>query len=99
MRIKVHHVSQSVAPRTLLRRAHACASASHSSIVCGLQFNFASLISYCSQYMTLDPQDLVVTGTPAGVGRLAPGDEVVVELNCGPRLVNTVGGQSRFRWQ
>lgn len=58
--------------------------------VSDLQFNFASLISYCSQYMTLLPQDLIVTGTPAGVGALAPGDEVVVELNCGPRLVNTV---------
>lgn len=58
--------------------------------VSDLQFNFASIISYCSQYMTLEPQDLIVTGTPAGVGPLAPGDEVVVELNCGPRLVNTV---------
>ncbi len=58
--------------------------------VSDLQFNFASVISYCSQYMTLEPQDLIVTGTPAGVGPLAAGDEVVVELNCGPRLVNTV---------
>ena len=55
-----------------------------------LTFNFASLISYVSQYMTLEPGDLIATGTPAGVGPLAEGDEVAVELNCGPRLVNTV---------
>jgi 2-keto-4-pentenoate hydratase/2-oxohepta-3-ene-1,7-dioic acid hydratase in catechol pathway len=53
-----------------------------------LTFNFASLISYCSQYMTLEAGDIIATGTPAGVGPLAPGDEVAIELNCGPRLVN-----------
>lgn len=55
-----------------------------------LTFNFASLISYASQYFTLEAGDLIVTGTPAGVGQLNAGDEVVVELNCGPRLVNSV---------
>jgi len=55
-----------------------------------LTFNFASLISYISQYMTLEAGDIIATGTPAGVGALNPGDEVVVELNCGPRLVNSV---------
>lgn len=55
-----------------------------------LTFNFASLISYISQYMTLEAGDVIATGTPAGVGPLAVGDEVAVELNCGPRLVNTV---------
>lgn len=53
-----------------------------------LTFNFASLISYCSQYMTLEAGDIIATGTPAGVGPLSPGDEVVIELNCGPRLTS-----------
>jgi 2-keto-4-pentenoate hydratase/2-oxohepta-3-ene-1,7-dioic acid hydratase in catechol pathway len=30
--------------------------------------------------MTLEPGDLIATGTPAGVGRLAPGDVVEVEI-------------------
>ena len=30
--------------------------------------------------MTLEPGDLIATGTPAGVGPLAPGDTVEVEL-------------------
>ncbi len=55
-----------------------------------LAFNFASLVSYISQYMTLEAGDVIATGTPAGVGPLQPGDEVAVELNCGPRLVNSV---------
>jgi 2-keto-4-pentenoate hydratase/2-oxohepta-3-ene-1,7-dioic acid hydratase in catechol pathway len=45
-----------------------------------------SVVAYLSQLMTLEPGDLVSTGTPAGVGSvrqprvwLKPGDEVVVE--------------------
>jgi 2-keto-4-pentenoate hydratase/2-oxohepta-3-ene-1,7-dioic acid hydratase in catechol pathway len=53
-------------------------------------FGFANLISYISQIMTLEAGDLIVTGTPAGVGPLSPGDTVSVALNCGPVLENTV---------
>jgi len=31
-------------------------------------FSCAHLVSYCSRVMTLEPGDLIVTGTPAGVG-------------------------------
>ncbi|MBF0107110.1 MAG: fumarylacetoacetate hydrolase family protein [Deltaproteobacteria bacterium] len=34
----------------------------------------AELISYISQIMTLDPMDIIATGTPEGVGPLKPGD-------------------------
>lgn len=52
-------------------------------------FNCEELISYISQYMTLEPGDLIMTGTPEGVilGKpieervyLKPGDEVTVEV-------------------
>ncbi len=43
-------------------------------------FNIPFLLSYISQIMTLEPGDLVCTGTPAGVGRLSAGDMVEVEL-------------------
>jgi len=35
-----------------------------------------ALVRYISSIMTLEPGDLIVTGTPAGVGRLVPGDTV-----------------------
>jgi 2-keto-4-pentenoate hydratase/2-oxohepta-3-ene-1,7-dioic acid hydratase in catechol pathway len=38
------------------------------------------LIAYISAIMTLEPGDLIATGTPAGVGPLAPGDTVEVEV-------------------
>jgi 2-keto-4-pentenoate hydratase/2-oxohepta-3-ene-1,7-dioic acid hydratase in catechol pathway len=39
-----------------------------------LIFNFDYLISYISQYFTLQTGDLIFTGTPAGVGKIAIGD-------------------------
>ena len=43
-------------------------------------FDAGALLAYISRVMTLEPGDLVATGTPAGVGTLSPGDEVEVEL-------------------
>jgi 2-keto-4-pentenoate hydratase/2-oxohepta-3-ene-1,7-dioic acid hydratase in catechol pathway len=39
-----------------------------------------SLVSFISRVMTLEPGDVVTTGTPPGVGPLADGDRVEVEL-------------------
>lgn len=50
-------------------------------------FNIRHLISYCSQMFTLEPGDIILTGTPDGVGLgqkpprfLADGDEVTVSV-------------------
>lgn len=43
-------------------------------------FSIPFLISYVSRIMTLEPGDLLATGTPEGVGPLIPGDRVEVEV-------------------
>ena len=43
-------------------------------------FSIPRLVAHVSAIMTLEPGDLIATGTPAGVGRLAPGDVVEVEI-------------------
>jgi 2-keto-4-pentenoate hydratase/2-oxohepta-3-ene-1,7-dioic acid hydratase in catechol pathway len=45
-----------------------------------MAFSIPFLLSYISHIMTLEPGDLVATGTPEGVGPLQPGDEVEVEI-------------------
>ena len=45
-----------------------------------MHFPIPDLLAYISGVMTLEPGDLVLTGTPAGVGRLSPGDTVEVEI-------------------
>ena len=39
------------------------------------------LVSYVSQVMTLLPGDVLLTGTPAGIGPMQPGDVVEVEIS------------------
>jgi 2-keto-4-pentenoate hydratase/2-oxohepta-3-ene-1,7-dioic acid hydratase in catechol pathway len=53
-------------------------------------FAIPALLAYISRVMTLEPGDLVLTGTPAGVGPLAPGDEVEVEVVGHSRVTNNV---------
>jgi 2-keto-4-pentenoate hydratase/2-oxohepta-3-ene-1,7-dioic acid hydratase in catechol pathway len=45
-----------------------------------MQFQIPFLLAYISSIMTLEPGDLVATGTPAGVGPLRDGDVVEVEI-------------------
>jgi 2-keto-4-pentenoate hydratase/2-oxohepta-3-ene-1,7-dioic acid hydratase in catechol pathway len=45
-----------------------------------LIFDVPTVLSFVSHHMTLEPGDVICTGTPAGVGNLAPGDVVEVEI-------------------
>jgi 2-keto-4-pentenoate hydratase/2-oxohepta-3-ene-1,7-dioic acid hydratase in catechol pathway len=53
-------------------------------------FSIPSLLAYISRIMTLEPGDLVATGTPSGVGPLAPGDIVEIEIPGVSRVSNPV---------
>lgn len=55
-----------------------------------LIFNVAQIVSFVSECMTLLPGDIILTGTPAGVGPLVPGDQVDVEIEGIGNLVNYV---------
>jgi len=50
----------------------------------------AALVAFVSRVMTLEPGDLISTGTPAGVGRLVAGDRVEVEVEGVGVLANPV---------
>jgi 2-keto-4-pentenoate hydratase/2-oxohepta-3-ene-1,7-dioic acid hydratase in catechol pathway len=43
-------------------------------------FSIPFLVAHVSRIMTLEPGDLIATGTPEGVGPLATGDEVEIEV-------------------
>ncbi len=49
------------------------------------------LIEFISSVMTLEPGDIIATGTPFGVGKIEPGDEITVEVEGVGRLINPVG--------
>ncbi len=53
-------------------------------------FGVSELLSYVSHVMTLLPSDVILTGTPAGVGPIGVGDKVEVEIEGIGVLMNTV---------
>ena len=50
------------------------------STTADLIFDVPTLIAFVSAHMTLEPGDVISTGTPAGVGNMDPGDEVEIEI-------------------
>jgi 2-keto-4-pentenoate hydratase/2-oxohepta-3-ene-1,7-dioic acid hydratase in catechol pathway len=53
-------------------------------------FNVNHLVSFISHVMTLEPGDLIITGTPAGIGPMKPGDEIEVRIEGIGSLKNNV---------
>ena len=67
------------------------------SPVSDLCFNIPELIEYCSSWTPLEPGDVIVTGTPGGVGRvrkppiwMEPGDTVEIDIKGVGLLSNTI---------
>lgn len=50
------------------------------STTADLIFDVPTLVAFCSAHMTLEDGDLITTGTPSGVGNLAVGDVVEIEI-------------------
>ena len=55
-----------------------------------MAFPIPFLVSYISGIMTLEPGDVIATGTPEGVGELPAGSEVVVEVRLGGSVLSSV---------
>jgi 2-keto-4-pentenoate hydratase/2-oxohepta-3-ene-1,7-dioic acid hydratase in catechol pathway len=53
-------------------------------------FSVAAIIEFASRYMTLEPGDLITTGTPSGVGNLQAGDLVEIDIEGIGVLANRV---------
>ena len=58
-------------------------------------FNPHFLVSYISKVMTLQPGDVIMTGTPEGVGPMKPGDTIEVEVGGVGTLRNPVAARAR----
>jgi len=89
-------------PHTLAIRAIVSGETLQDSTTANLIFGIDDVIAYASQTTTLEPGDLILTGTPAGVGvfrdpqrLLQPGDEVTIEIEGLASLTNPVVAGSR----
>jgi 2-keto-4-pentenoate hydratase/2-oxohepta-3-ene-1,7-dioic acid hydratase in catechol pathway len=55
-----------------------------------MAFPIPVLIEYITSVMTLEPGDIIATGTPSGIGTLTPGDAVAVEIPGVGKISNPV---------
>jgi 2-keto-4-pentenoate hydratase/2-oxohepta-3-ene-1,7-dioic acid hydratase in catechol pathway len=84
-------------PQVLAIRALVNGEALQDSSTSNMIFSVAEIVAHVSQAITLEPGDLIATGTPAGVGAfrdppiwLEPGDEVTIEIEGLGALTNPV---------
>lgn len=61
-----------------------------SSRTSAMVFSPSFLVAYVSRMMTLEPGDLILTGTPDGIVNVAPGDVIVTEIEGIGQLINTI---------
>jgi 2,4-didehydro-3-deoxy-L-rhamnonate hydrolase len=84
-------------PQALRIRAILNGEVMQDSTTANMVFGVADIVSFVSQAITLEPGDLILTGTPAGVGvfrdpkvLLQPGDEITIEIDGLGALTNPV---------
>jgi 2-keto-4-pentenoate hydratase/2-oxohepta-3-ene-1,7-dioic acid hydratase in catechol pathway len=84
-------------PQALTIRAILNGTPMQDSTTANMVFGVADLIAYITQTITLEPGDLIATGTPAGVGAfrkppvfMQPGDEITIEIEGLGSLTNPV---------
>jgi 2-keto-4-pentenoate hydratase/2-oxohepta-3-ene-1,7-dioic acid hydratase in catechol pathway len=58
--------------------------------VAQLIFSLGDILEFVTRFMTLEPGDLIATGTPEGVGPMQPGDSVTVKIKGLGALTNSV---------
>lgn len=84
------HVACDLDPQDLLVQTRVNGEVRQSGRTNAMAFPVPFLLRYVSQVLTLEPGDLIATGTPAGVGPLRPGDVVEVEVEGVGTLRNRV---------
>jgi len=77
-------------PNNLAIKLYLNGKLKQSSNTSNLIFKVNYLIAFISQVMTLEREDLILTGTPAGIGPMQVGDRVEVEIEKIGKLVNPV---------
>ncbi len=86
-------------PQALTVRAVLNGETMQDSSTSNMVFGVAEVIAFVSQAITLEPGDLIITGTPAGVGAfrdppvwMKPGDEITIEIEGVGSITNPVTG-------
>jgi 2-keto-4-pentenoate hydratase/2-oxohepta-3-ene-1,7-dioic acid hydratase in catechol pathway len=83
-------IETGINPADLLVESYLNGARMQSSRTSQFIFKADFLVSFISQVMTLYPGDLIITGTPSGIGPMKPGDTIEVRIEGIGSLKNTV---------
>ena len=87
-------IETSIDPSTLRMQGRLNGTVVQDCQTSDLLFGVDALVAYLSQAITLMPGDLIMTGTPGGVGPLQPGDIVEIDIEGVGVLRNDVIGEN-----
>jgi 2-keto-4-pentenoate hydratase/2-oxohepta-3-ene-1,7-dioic acid hydratase in catechol pathway len=73
-------IETEVDPGALPIRCRVNGESRQDGVTSNMIFDVPTLLAYASRMMTLEAGDLIVTGTPEGVGPLVPGDKLEIEV-------------------
>jgi 2-keto-4-pentenoate hydratase/2-oxohepta-3-ene-1,7-dioic acid hydratase in catechol pathway len=83
-------IQTDIDPGDLLIESYVNGELRQSARTSDMIFGVPELVSYVSDMMTLLPGDVILTGTPPGVGSMTPGDRVEIRIEGIGSLVNEV---------
>lgn len=84
-------------PMNLKLRTYVNGEITQEGTTADMIFSVPALIEYLSGFMTLNPGDIILTGTPKGSVDTKVGDEVITEVEGVGRLINTIVGEETFQ--
>ncbi|MFN3369588.1 MAG: fumarylacetoacetate hydrolase family protein, partial [Thermus sp.] len=67
-------------PQNLTLRAYVNGELRQEGHTSRMLYSVAELLEYISEFMTLEPYDVILTGTPKGISRVLPGDVMRLEI-------------------
>lgn len=83
-------IRTTIDPSDLLVEAYLNGKRVQSSRTSNLIFHVEELVSFISHVMTLLPGDIIITGTPGGIGPMEPGDKIEIRIENIGSLINPV---------
>jgi 5-oxopent-3-ene-1,2,5-tricarboxylate decarboxylase/2-hydroxyhepta-2,4-diene-1,7-dioate isomerase len=77
-------------PASLRVRTYVNGDKKQDAPISEMMFSVDDIIAYVSAFMTLEPGDLIATGTPSGVGPMEAGSQVRIEIEGVGALENAI---------
>lgn len=88
-------ITDEIDPNNVRIRSYLNGKLQQDSVTSDFIFNVDYIVSFISKVMTLNPGDVISTGTPSGIGPMQPGDQIIVDIQGIGSLSNFIVKENR----